>query len=104
MSQKTDLREIKNLIQGLDRKIDRIDRSFVEIDKKIAALDKKMDLGFQGLGGKIDKLDTRLEILETKLTKLDDLLWAFAVIALSVSLGLLLIVFLRYIFTDNPKF
>jgi hypothetical protein len=103
MAQKTetDLRELKDLIQGLDQKID---RGFVEIDKKIAALDKKVDLGFNTLDGKIDKLDTRIGAVETKLTKLDDRLWTFGGIALSVTLGSLLTVFIRYMFSDSPKF
>jgi hypothetical protein len=85
MSQKTetDFRELKDLIQ---------------------ALDKKMDLGFNTLEGKIDKLDTRMTLVESAITKLDNRLWTFGGIALSVTLGSLLTVFIRYIFSDNPKF
>jgi hypothetical protein len=92
MAQKTetDLRELKDLIQSLD--------------KKIEALDRKVDLGFNTLDGKIDKLDARLGSVETKLIKLDDRLWAFGGIALSVTLGSLLTVFIRYLFSDSPKF
>jgi hypothetical protein len=82
----------------------RTDTDLQEIKDLIQALDKKVDLGFQGLDSKIDKLDTRLGILETKVTKLDDRLWSFGGIALSITLGSLLTVFVRYIFTDSPKF
>jgi hypothetical protein len=104
--------EVDKKIEALDKKMD---LGFVEVDKKIEALDKKMDLGFQqldkkmdlgfqGLDGKIDKLDLRLTILNTTVTSLDTRLWAFGGIALSVTLGSLLTVFARYIFTDSPKF
>jgi hypothetical protein len=104
--------EADKKIEALDKKME---RGFVEVDKKIEALDKKMDLGFQELDskmdlgfqqldGKIDKLDIRLGILNTTVTNLDTRLWAFGGIALSVTLGSLLTVFARYIFTDSPKF
>jgi chromosome segregation ATPase len=115
--------EADKKIEALDKKME---RGFVEVDKKIEALDNKMDLGFQELDskmdlgfqeldskmdlgfqqldGKIDKLDIRLGILNTTVTNLDTRLWAFGGIALSVTLGSLLTVFARYIFTDSPKF
>jgi hypothetical protein len=104
--------EVDKKIEALDKKME---RGFVEVDKKIEALDKKMDLGFQQLDkkidlgfqesdSKIDKLDIRLGILNTTVTSLDARLWAFGGIALSVTLGSLLTVFARYVFTDSPKF
>jgi hypothetical protein len=85
MSQKTetDLRELKELIQ---------------------AIDKKMDLGFAEVKGKLDLVDTRLTLVEASITKLDGRLWGFIGLALTVTLGSLLTVFIRYIFSDNPKF
>ena len=118
----TNLKDLTDLLKGLDSKIEglgkkiedidkkvedldrKMERGFVEVDKKIEALDKKIDLGFQGLDGKIDKLDIRLGILETSVTKLDTRLWAFSGIALTATLGSLLTVFARYLFTDSPKF
>jgi hypothetical protein len=85
MSQKTetDLRELKDLITGLK---------------------EEMRLGFSDVKGKLDLVDTRLTLLETAVTKLDGRLWGFIGIALTVTLGSLLTVFVRYIFSDAPKF
>jgi trans-aconitate methyltransferase len=128
-----DLRELTDLVKGLGSKIEALDKRFVETDKQIEALDKKMDLGFQALdkkidlkfadtdakiealskktelsfsevNGKLDLVDTRLTISDSTLVKLDNRLWSFGGIALSVTLGSLLTVFARYIFTDSPKF
>jgi septation ring formation regulator EzrA len=92
MSQKTDtnLTELKDLVKALD--------------KTIQALDKKVDLGFSEVNGKLDLANNRLTTVETGITKLDNRLWAFGGIALSVSLGSLLTIFVRYIFTNDPKF
>jgi predicted RNase H-like nuclease (RuvC/YqgF family) len=92
-------------IEALDKKMD---LRFQEVEKKIdlgfQEVDKKMDLGFQDVNNKIDKLDLRLNIMNTTVSGLDNCLWAFGGIALSVTLGSLLTVFARYIFTDSPKF
>ncbi len=86
----TDLTELKDLVKALD--------------KTIQALDKKVDLGFSEVNGKLDLVNNRLTTVETGIAKLDTRLWAFGGIALSVSLGSLLTVFVRYIFTNDPKF
>jgi septation ring formation regulator EzrA len=86
----TDLREIKDLIQALD--------------KKIEHLDKKVELGFSDVNGKLDVVNTRLTAVEAGLIKLDNRLWGFIGLALTVTLGSLLTVFIRYMFSDNPKF
>ncbi|WP_309732324.1 hypothetical protein [Chamaesiphon sp. OTE_75_metabat_556] len=78
----TDLQELKDLIKGLD---------------------KKMDLGFAEVKGELNLVNTRLTLLETAVTKLDGRLWTFGGIALSVTLGSLLTVFVRYLFSDSPK-
>ena len=77
----TDIRELKDLIQGLDRKID--------------GLDKKIDLGFANVDiklaeikGDIKTLDTRVVEVENKLDKQDTRLWAFGGIILTAALGL----------------
>jgi septation ring formation regulator EzrA len=59
MAQKTesDLRELKDLIQGLDKKID--------------LLGKKVELGFSDVNGKLDVINTRLTTVEAGLIKLD---------------------------------
>lgn len=84
MSQKTDpdLRELKDLIQ---------------------AIDKKIDLGFSDINGELKVVNSRLTTIETTLTKLDSRLWVFIGLVLTVTLGSLLTVFVRYVFCDNPK-
>jgi hypothetical protein len=39
----TDIRDIKDLIQGLDKKIDIMDTRLIEVEKKIDKLDTKID-------------------------------------------------------------
>jgi predicted nucleic acid-binding Zn-ribbon protein len=51
----TDIREIKDLIQGLD--------------KKIEGLDKRMEVGFAKLEGQINTVEAKLE---GKIDKLDE--------------------------------
>ena len=58
----TDIRELKDLILGLDKKID-------------------------GLDKKIDILDTRLVEVEKKIDKQDTRLWTFGGIILAAALG-----------------
>ena len=84
MSQKTetDFRELKDLINGLK---------------------EEMRLGFAEVKGKLDVVDTRLTLVEASITKLDGRLWGFIGLALTVTLGSLLTVFVRYMFSDSPK-
>ncbi len=91
----TDIRELKDLIQGLDRKIDGLDKKTDGLDKKIDGLDKKIDLGFANVDiklaeikGDIKTLDTRVVAVENKLDKQDTRLWAFGGIILTAALGL----------------
>ncbi len=90
MAQRTesDLRELKELIQGLDKKID--------------LLDRKVELGFADVNGKLDVVNTRLTAVESGLLKLDNRLWAFIGLGLTATLGSLLTIFARYIFSNNP--
>lgn len=92
MAQKTDtdLRELKDLIQG--------------IDKRLQDLDKKVDLGFADIKGELKESNTRLTLLEAAVTKLDGRLWGFIGLALTVTLGSLLTVFVRYMFGEGSKF
>jgi uncharacterized protein Yka (UPF0111/DUF47 family) len=69
----TDIRDIKDLIQGLDKKID---TGFSEIKKNIGDVEKK-----------IDNIDTRLIEVEKKIDKQDNRLWAFGGIILAAALG-----------------
>jgi hypothetical protein len=64
-----DIREIKDLILGLDKKID-------EVKTEIRGLDKKIDI-----------IDIRLVEVEKKIDKQDTPLWAFGGIILAVCLG-----------------
>ncbi len=91
MAQKTDsdLQQIKDLIQGGQK----------EIDTKLS----NMQLDLSDIKGELKLVNSRLTLLETAVTKLDNRLWTFGGIALSVTLGSLLTVFIRYIFSDSPK-
>ena len=51
-----DIRELKDLIVGLDKKVDLIERKVDIIDTRLAEVEKKMDK----LDTKIDKQDNRL--------------------------------------------
>jgi hypothetical protein len=76
----TDSRELKDLIQGLDRKIDGLDRKielgFANVDLKLAEIK-----------GDIKALDTRVVEVEKKIDKQDTRLWTFGGIVLSAALG-----------------
>jgi hypothetical protein len=91
-----------------DKKIEALDKKvalgFVDTDKKIEILDKKIDLGFSEVKGEIKLVDSRLTAIEATLTKLDSRLWTFIGIVLSVTLGTLLTIFVRYMFSDSVKF
>lgn len=58
MTQATDadIRELKDLILGLDKKIDTIDRKVDIVETRLAEVEKKIDK----LDTKIDKQDNRL--------------------------------------------
>ena len=110
MAQSTDteLQQIKDLIYALDKKID---LKFAETDANIQALSKKTELSFSEVNGKLDVINTRLigidekiKVSDTNITKLDTRIWAFGGFALTVSVGSLLTVFIRFMFTDSPKF
>lgn len=77
----TEIKELKDLIQGLDKKIE---VGFSQADRKIevgfAQVDRKMEVGFANvdtkfakLEGKIDNIDTRISSLESTAAKLPDL-------------------------------
>jgi hypothetical protein len=84
MSQKTetDLRELKDLITGLKEEV---------------------RLGFAEVKGKLDVVDSRLTLVEASITKLDGRLWGFIGLALTVTLGSLLTVFIRFMFANTPN-
>jgi uncharacterized coiled-coil DUF342 family protein len=76
----TDMREIKDIILGLDKKIDTLDRKVDIMDARLIEVEKKVEK----LDGKIDKLDSRL--------------WSFAGTILIAVLGALLAIFGRFLF------
>jgi hypothetical protein len=65
MTQATDIdiRELKDLILGLDKKIEAIDK---KMDTGFAAIDKKIDVGFANVDTRITRLDGRIDTLETR--------------------------------------
>lgn len=92
MAQKTDtdLREIKDLIQALDKKVD------------VGISDIKIELS--DIKGDLKVVNSRLTAIENSVIKLDSRLWGFIGLGLTATLGSLLTVFIRYMFSDNPKF
>jgi hypothetical protein len=58
----TDIREIKDLILGLDKKIEAIDK---KVDIGFANADRKMEVGFANIETKLARLDGRIDTLET---------------------------------------
>jgi chromosome segregation ATPase len=68
-STETDIRELKDIILGIDKKID-------DVKAEIRGLDKKIDI-----------IDTRLIEVEKKIDKQDTRLWTFSGIVLSAALG-----------------
>lgn len=59
----TDIREIKDLILGLDKKIEAIDK---KVDIGFANADRKMEVGFANIETKLARLDGRIDTLETR--------------------------------------
>ena len=63
----TDIRELKDLILGLDKKTDVV---FANMDKKtdvvFANMDKKIDVGFANVDTKLTKMEGRIDTLETR--------------------------------------
>lgn len=65
MTQSTDvdIRELKDLIQSLDRKIE---AGFANVDRKFVEIDRKMELGFANVDLKLSKLEGRIDTIEAK--------------------------------------
>jgi chromosome segregation ATPase len=106
-------------IEALDKKIDlgfqeldkKIDLKFAETEASIQALSKKTELSFSEVNGKLDVVNARLIGIDEKIktsdvniTKLDTRIWAFGGFALTVSVGSLLTVFIRFLFMNSPNF
>jgi hypothetical protein len=77
-----DLQELKDLIKGLDNKI---------------------DLGFLEVKGELKAIDTRLTLLETAVTKLDSRLWLFMGLVLAPTLTAVMGIVVRYVFLGMPN-
>jgi hypothetical protein len=92
MSQKTetDLHELKDLIQALDKKID---LGFANVNTKFAKLE-----------GRIDTLESKIVAVDTTVKSLDNRLWVFRGLVLAPTLAALLAIFVRQISLDNIKF
>ena len=79
----TDIRELKDLILGLDRKIDDIKSDIRVIDTRLIEVEKK-----------IEKLDTRID-------RLDNRLWVFLSALLTITIGTLSTLGIRYIIVNK---
>lgn len=87
----TDIRELKDLIQGLD--------------KKIEGLDRKMEIGFANVETKFARLDGKIDVLDAKFeerTKLGFWGFVFRAVVISVLAGIALL-FVRYLFPALPN-
>jgi hypothetical protein len=100
----TDTREIKDLITGLREEM-RSEFGSIreEMRSEFGSIREEMRVGFAEIKGEIKGLDTRMVEVEKKIDKLDTRLWAFAGIALTATLGTLLTIFARYLFSGNPS-
>jgi hypothetical protein len=58
-----DIRELKDLIQSLDRKIE---AGFADVDRKFVDIERKMELGFANVDLKLSKLEGRIDTIEAK--------------------------------------
>jgi peptidoglycan hydrolase CwlO-like protein len=83
----TDIRELKDLILGLDKKIDAIDRKVDDVRTDIRVMDTRLI----EVEKKVDKLDGKID-------KQDNRLWTFGGIILTASLTALG----KLIFFPNP--
>ena len=111
----TDTREIKDLITGLReemrsefgsiREETRSEFGSIreEMRSEFGSIREEVRVGFSDIKGEIKGLDTRMVEVEKKIDKLDTRLWAFAGIALTATLGTLLTIFARYLFSGNPS-
>jgi peptidoglycan hydrolase CwlO-like protein len=99
-----DLKDLTDLIKGLDKKIDELGTKVESIETKVTALDKQVGIGFSDINGKFDVVNTRLTAVETSIKTFDARLWGFIGLTVSVTLASLLTIFARYIFTNDPKF
>ncbi len=72
MTQATDadIKELKDLILGLDKKINDLDR---KVDLGFNDLDRKVDLGFAEIKGEIKRIDAQYTIISTSVQKIPDL-------------------------------
>jgi uncharacterized coiled-coil protein SlyX len=64
----SDIRELKDLLLGLDKKIDIIDTRLVEVEKKLDKLDTKVEK----LDERVDNLTEKVSMLTGKFDKLDE--------------------------------
>jgi hypothetical protein len=100
----TDLKDLTDLIKGLDKKIDELGTTIESIETKVTTLDKQVGIGFSEINGKFDVVNTRLTAVETSIKTFDARLWGFIGLTVSVTLAALLAIFTRFIFSNDPKF
>jgi hypothetical protein len=88
----------------------RTDTDIQEIKDLITGLREEIRVGFSDINGKLEVINTRLtgidkelKTVDTAITKLDTRIWSFGGFALTISVGSLLTVFIRYMLS-NPKF
>jgi uncharacterized protein YpuA (DUF1002 family) len=80
----TDIREIKDLIQALD--------------KRIEGLDKKIEVGFTKVEGQLKGIEERLGAVEASNKVIDGRLWGLIATLLGLTVTALLGIFVRFLF------
>jgi flagellar capping protein FliD len=78
----TDIREIRDLILGLDKKID-------GIDKRLEIFQARTDERFNSIDQRFNSLDQRLGSLEDRTKSQDSRLWTFVTALVLAGLGII---------------
>jgi peptidoglycan hydrolase CwlO-like protein len=66
----TDIREIRDLLLGLDKKID-------GVDKKLDSVDKKLDVYIAKTDEQLKNLETQISDIKVQMRSQDNRLWGF---------------------------
>ncbi len=64
----SDIKELKELIIGLDKKLD---RTQFDLEKKIDSIDKKIEVSGEKISGEIKALDIKIDSIDKRLDKVE---------------------------------
>ena len=99
MTQATDtgIRELRDLIVGMNTEVRGLKDLISDVDKKID--DVKADI--RVMDTRLIEVEKKIEKLDTKIDKQDNRLWAFVGVMLTIALGALSTIGVRYIFINK---